>query len=199
MKPTPQTQRKYRLKKAITNVIKNHYNESYFLTFSFNEETLNTTTKEERKKIITAFLNNQCDYYILNCDYGKTTNREHYHALSIVKDKFINWSIYNTKYGHLHIKPINFTNNQSEESKINYLLNHALKETTDNKIIYSRSKRANHKDKDKEINYSYRNSKAQRKFLEEEQKEFEEFRKEQEREEKEKLNKFINQCLFHQR
>lgn len=147
MKTKAEIKRKYRLKKAIKNIIKNHLNESYFITLTFSEETLNKTNKQKRLKLITKYLNNQTDKYILNCDYGKENGREHYHAVAIAKDKFINFSLYSHLYGSINVKPMNLYKTQDLESKINHLLNHALKDTTDGKIIYSRTKRKTHKEK----------------------------------------------------
>lgn len=148
-KSKAEIKRKYRLKKAIINILKDHLNESYFLTLTFNNEILENTTKEKRLLIIKNYLNNQTDKYILNCDYGKLNEREHYHALVVAKDKFINFTLYDSKYGHIQSRPINLNQNQSLESHTKILLNHALKETSENKIYYSRSKRANHIKKDK--------------------------------------------------
>ena len=157
MKTKAEIKRKYRLKKTITEILKNHLKESYFLTLTFNEEFLKSTTKKERLKIIESFLNNQTDKYILNCDYGKENKREHYHALVVAKDKYINFTLYNSKYGNINSISMNKYKNQSIESKTNYLLTHALKETSTKKIIYSRSKRINHKSKNKKyyLNQNY--------------------------------------------
>lgn len=147
MKTKAEIKRKYRLKKAIKEIINNHINESYFLTLTFNEELLSKTTKEKRLLIIKNYLNNQTDKYILNCDYGNKNKREHYHAIVIAKDKFINFTLYNSKYGHIVSRPLNLNRLQTKKSQIEILLNHALKETSEAKIYYSRKKRENHKPK----------------------------------------------------
>ena len=149
MKVSAEIKRKYRLKKAIKSILENHLNESYFITLTFNDYVLKNTTKQERLNIIKRYLNNQTDKYILNCDYGKTNGREHYHALSIAKDKFINFTLYNQNYGNIKVIPMNLYKSQSVKSKTDYLLNHALKETSERKIIYSRAKRQNHQPKNK--------------------------------------------------
>lgn len=150
MKNKADYQRKWRLKKAIKDLITNNYETSYFLTLTFNEKTLKNTTKEQRLLIIKSYLNNQTDKYILNCDYGAKNEREHYHALVIAKDKFINYFVFNAYYGHIRSRPIALNKNQSIASQTKILLNHALKETSERKIYYSRSKRTTHKPKNRE-------------------------------------------------
>jgi len=151
MKSKAEIKRKYRLKKAIKDILTNHLNESYFITFTFNDSILSETTKEQRVIFIKNYLNNQTDKYILNCDYGKEKGREHYHALAVAKDKYINKALYMSKYGLIYIKPMNFYKTQNIESKTKFLLNHALKNTTQGKIIYSKAKRQTHKEKNKKF------------------------------------------------
>ena len=175
MKVSAEIKRKYRLKKAIKSILENHLNESYFITLTFNDYVMENTTKQERLNIIKRYLNNQTDKYILNCDYGKKNGREHYHALSIAKDKFINFTFYNQNYGNIKVIPMNLYKTQSINSKIDYLLNHALKDTSEGKIIYSRAKRENHQAKNKKYYQNYAtNTLAQKRYFEELKKEFEE-------------------------
>lgn len=188
--------KKYRLKKAIINILKNHLNESYFITLTFNNDILENTTKAKRLLIIKNYLNNQTDKYILNCDYGKLNEREHYHALVIAKDKFINFTLYNLKYGHIQSRPLNLNKNQSIESQTKILLNHALKETSESKIYYSRSKRANHIKKNKNYYINpYKNERAFIKSFEDSKIKNEELIKTTEEENKRKLQRFINDYL----
>lgn len=61
----------------------------FFMTFTFTDEILNNTKPNTRRENISRLLKNVCDDYILNIDYGKTTNREHYHAvIALKKDKY---------------------------------------------------------------------------------------------------------------
>lgn len=160
MKAKAKIKRKYRLKKAIKSIVENHLKESYFITMTFNDKMLLTKTKKQRLQAVERYLNNQTDKYILNCDYGAKNKREHYHALSIAKDKFINFSLYTKKYGNIKVLPLNLYKTQTAKSKIDYLLNHALKETSESKIIYSKSKRKTHKKKDTKIYKLVKQSKA---------------------------------------
>ena len=64
---------------------------------------------------------------------------------------------------------------KSINSKVDYLLNHALKDTSERKIIYSRAKRENHQTKNKKYYRTYAtNTLAQKRYFEELKKEFEE-------------------------
>ena len=146
-KSKAEIKRKYRLKKAIQTILKENLKHSFFLTLTFNNKFYETTTKEKRFKFIKEFLNNQTDKYILNCDYGKENGREHYHALAVANDNYINFTLYNAKIGVIYIKPMYLYKYQSIESKTNYLLKHAIKDTSDKQIIYSRAKRPTHKEK----------------------------------------------------
>jgi len=194
MKVSAQIKRKYRLKKAIKNILENNLNESYFLTLTFNDEILTKTTKEKRLNLIKTFLNNQTDKYILNCDYGKKNGREHYHALVIAKDKFINYVKYSKLYGNIKVLPMNLYKNQSINSKTEYLLNHALKDTSERKIIYSKSKRANHKIKDTK-HYFIANNQAQNKYIERLQAEQQENEKLLKEQQEKQLHKYIINLL----
>lgn len=210
-------QKKYRLKKAIKDIVINHYETSYFLTITFNETTLQNTTKEQRLKLVKNYLNNQTDKYILNCDYGAKNGREHYHALTIANDKYINFTIFNANYGHIYSRPINLNKNQSKESQIKILLEHELKETSERVIHYSKAKRPNHKTKDKtyikvskqrnclDSNYIKSNvlnkpiNKDYLKFIKQEFEEQQDLIKETEKEEREKLHKLANDYLSFKR
>lgn len=55
--------------------------EHVFLTFTFNDAAL-SLKKETRKQTIRRLLSKLCEDYILNVDYGKENEREHYHAIA---------------------------------------------------------------------------------------------------------------------
>ena len=109
-----------------------------FATLTFKDEVLNNTTKETRRKYVSRFLKSISDCYIANVDYGKQTEREHYHAI-IVIDKIQRGS---WQYGFDKYKKIRCDNLASIKlSKyVSKLTNHAIKETTKrNCYIYSRN------------------------------------------------------------
>lgn len=115
----------------------------YFLTFTFTDDVLKNTSQKTRIRYIKQFLLEQTSQYILNCDYGKTTEREHYHAIAKAKYHYIVYTLY--RYGNIKGEPINklkrFTRaNKSLEEIAESLTAHATKNTTkDTKIIYSRT------------------------------------------------------------
>lgn len=70
----------------------------YFITFTFTNKALNETKAETRKQNIRRLLS-RIDDYILNIDYGKQTDREHYHSIVAVKK-----GTYQTRSQNGHIK-----------------------------------------------------------------------------------------------
>ena len=108
---------------------------------------MENTNEKTRERYIKAYLNEQTSEYVLNRDYGKTTEREHYHAIAKPKNQkgLICYSAY--KYGHIKAEKINqlkrFTrNNKSIKEIANDLLIHATKSSTKNaRIIYSREQK----------------------------------------------------------
>lgn len=108
-----------------------------FATLSFTDDVLSSTSKETRRKYVSRFLKSISNLYIANIDFGKTTGREHYHAV-IVIDKIArgSWS-----YGFDKYKKIRCDNLATIKlaKYISKLTNHAIKESTKrNAYIYSR-------------------------------------------------------------
>lgn len=139
--------KKQRYIKKICEILKQE--NAIFLTMSFNDTTLNRTTKETRKRYIKNFLRNETALYIANIDYGTLNNREHYHA--IVKANTLNnclpiyYNIINKvnlkayKYGEINAKFIKINKDADLKETAKRLYNHSIKETTrNNKIIVSR-------------------------------------------------------------
>ena len=116
-----------------------------FLTFTFKESFLKATTPKTRERYIKAYLNDFASDYVLNIDYGKTTKREHYHAIATPKYKIFMLDIFSKQYGFLQCESIGnlkrYANiNKSLEDIAERLTNHATKDTTDKgRIIYSRA------------------------------------------------------------
>lgn len=108
-----------------------------WLTLTFDEDTLNNTTPETRRKYVRRFLKTQSNYYVANIDYGKTTQREHYHA--VVVCDYVDMSAWS--YGFSYTERIkNHCKTPLKLSKyVSKLTNHAIKETTHRQVyIYSR-------------------------------------------------------------
>lgn len=83
-----------RLKKRIAYILTSS-EESYFITLTFRDDVLASTSEETRRKYVRRFLKEKCQggHYVANIDYGKRTEREHYHAVA-------NFSAAGWPYGH---------------------------------------------------------------------------------------------------
>lgn len=130
---------KKRYIKRLKEMFKKDYYKVYFLTFTFTNKTLEKTNQKTRLRYIKDFLNKQASEYMLNLDYGKANNREHYHAIILSRYKVILAKEY--KYGVLRFYKCHPTYNyvNAKYDSIDKLTNHAFKETTrESKIIYSR-------------------------------------------------------------
>lgn len=120
-----------------------------FLTFTFTDEILDSTTADTRKNYVSRFLREYNTLYIANIDYGRINEREHYHAVIMAeKVDYILWHKFGAIKGekvrnNTSIDEFGLVSKESCErlSKyINKLTNHAIKETTKgNRIIYSRN------------------------------------------------------------
>lgn len=113
-----------------------------FLTLTFTDEVLASTSEETRRRYVARFLKSISEEYVANVDYGKTTGREHYHA--VVQGDNIDMSDWD-KYGFSYAQKVGKNDGSTQASKmakyIYKLANHATKETTKRKkIIYSRQK-----------------------------------------------------------
>lgn len=109
-----------------------------FLTLTFTDGVLNTTSEKTRRVYISRFLKGLCiPFYVANIDYGEENEREHYHA--IIQTNFIDCHLY--KYGIINVERIK---KDSEGFKrlsnyINKLSYHAFKDSTGQcRLIYSK-------------------------------------------------------------
>ena len=128
-------QRTARLKERIREAVES--GSAYFLTITFNNETLSKTNEKTRRVYVSRWLKSLTPFYVANIDYGAKNSREHYHAI-ITSDTCPpkSW-----KYGFIDILKVKTTDNDTTRiSKyISKLTNHAIKNTTKSKrIIYSR-------------------------------------------------------------
>ena len=107
-----------------------------FLTLTFTDDVLASTSEDTRHRYVTRFLKTVSDRYVANIDYGKLNEREHYHAI-VLAQKVDNklWS-----YGSINFERIRINSNEKILAKyICKLVNHAIKETTKrNHTIYSK-------------------------------------------------------------
>ena len=126
-----------RLKKRIRNMLETSQN-CVFLTLTFRDDVLDSTTPETRRRYVTRFLRSQCTQFIGNIDFGKKNEREHYHAVCNSRVCPKEW-----EYGNLDVKPVRYNPEKPDVTKLaKYvckLTNHAIKETTKRcALIYSR-------------------------------------------------------------
>lgn len=109
-----------------------------FLTLTFTDETLASTSADTRRRYVHYYLKTQSDHFIANIDFGAKNGREHYHAvIQADKVEIEPWR----KYGALNVKKIRQSSEPIALSKyVAKLTNHAIKETTKRTaIIYSRA------------------------------------------------------------
>ena len=125
-----------RLRKRIKSILDSEGN-SIFLTLTFNDETLESTTEKQRRLRVVRFLENNFSKYVANIDYGNLHEREHYHAVCLA-DK-IDLKSWNNKNGFSLAKRIHNKDAARLAKYVNKLVNHAVKETTRRAVsIYSR-------------------------------------------------------------
>lgn len=109
-----------------------------FLTLTFTDDVLASTTEKTRRTYVSRFLKENCIDYLANIDFGAKNGREHYHSVVSVKNKldYSKW-----KFGALNGLKIRVNSKPIAMAKyINKLSNHATKSTTKNsRLIYSRT------------------------------------------------------------
>lgn len=54
---------------------------AFFLTLTFNNEILASTSQETRRRYVSRILKRYCSKYVANIDFGSKNGREHYHAI----------------------------------------------------------------------------------------------------------------------
>ena len=111
-----------------------------FLTLTFNDDTLNTTTEKQRRVFVSRYLKSFNCPYVANIDYGSKNHREHYHA--VIRTDKVNYQLWRC-YGAINGEKIRNKDIKSDKTKlakyICKLSNHAIKETTKrSSLIYSR-------------------------------------------------------------
>lgn len=130
--------RKKRLKDRVNDLL--HRGTCIFVTLTFRDDVLVSTTEETRRKYVQRYLKEKSDYYVANIDYGVDdlyTHREHYHALLVSDFVERSW-----EYGFaLHERVRTSSNPKVIAKYISKLTNHAIKASTKRCCyIYSRNK-----------------------------------------------------------
>lgn len=126
--------KKNRYNKKIHQMIE-CYDCLYFITLTWDDDCLSRLKDAVRKKYVQRFLNEFCNDYLANVDFGKKNGREHYHAVVAFKDGVLKndkngrpyldlW-----KYGFSSVKTLGFSKDDVYRTS-SYLLklsNHAGK------------------------------------------------------------------------
>lgn len=131
-------ERTNRLKKRISDMLLN--GDCLFITLTFNDETLSTTTPKNRRVFVSRYLKQFNCKYVANIDFGSKNHREHYHAVINASNiDFKSWR----KYGNINVERVRNKDIEKDMTKLSKyickLSNHAIKETTKrSSLIYSR-------------------------------------------------------------
>lgn len=141
--------RKYRCNHRIHLMLDYDLKRCFFLTFTFNDETLSKLNADSRKQYVIRYLKKHFSQYVANIDYGSKNEREHYHAIGVIKNGSIliptkQHGVYNLAFydkGFTTAKTINSSEDYLALSGyINKLTNHAFKTSNKaQKLIYSRN------------------------------------------------------------
>lgn len=114
----------------------------FFLTLTFTDEVLASTSAATRRRYVSRFLKSTCPFYVANLDYGGKRGREHYHAV-VMADR-VNYKAWH-KYGAIRGDRVHSSN--ADEARVceylSKLTNHSLKASCGKlpRIIYSRNAR----------------------------------------------------------
>lgn len=114
-----------------------------FLTLTWNDNALASNKKDTRKKFVRSTLNEVCDDFVANIDFGKRTSREHYHAVCLALDIEAVKSRWRP-FGFIKIENVIPSTEGSLALYVDKLCNHALKESAGwDRLMYCRKKKPN--------------------------------------------------------
>lgn len=91
---------KWRTKKYL-NEMAESYDHLFFVTLTFDDETLNNTSEQTRHRYVSKYLKENVRCYYANVDYGSKNEREHYHAVVSDRVDFTKWN-----YGSINAKQV---------------------------------------------------------------------------------------------
>lgn len=130
--------RKIRLKERIGSYLKE--GQCIWLTLTFSPSVLDSTSVDTRRKYVQRQLKSVSNKYVANIDFGKSSQREHYHAVVVGNLRRSDFQEWIDNYGHIWIEDVHKTSSEEKLAKyISKLTNHAIKETTKRQCyIYSR-------------------------------------------------------------
>lgn len=149
-----QHQRANRLRKRVKSMMEDG---AWFLTLTFRDSVLASTSKESRRLYVRRFLKECFGAFVANKDFGKDFGREHYHAvvsnpldaavLGLVHDsKGAHSTLVGWDYGYSNWEKVSSGDAEKDLKRVSKYLakltNHALKETScKERMIFSRSKK----------------------------------------------------------
>lgn len=120
-----------RIKKRLVYLL-SRYDYIWFCTFTFSDKYINKTDRTKRD-LIKSVINTHDFKYILNIDYGKKTEREHYHCIIATNINFNVNQYFQTNYP-CHCLAIQCKKGREDFTRlskyINKLTNHCIKATT---------------------------------------------------------------------
>ena len=132
-------QKCHRIKRRLVYLL-SRYNYIWFCTFTFSDKYINKCDRTKRD-LIKSVINTHDFKFILNIDYGKTTEREHYHCIIATNiDMDVNQFIQSHYPCYsLSIQCKTGLNDFKRLTKyINKLTNHCIKATTKRqRILYN--------------------------------------------------------------
>lgn len=128
-----------RIKKRLVYLL-SRYKYIWFCTFTFDNYYINKCDRTKRD-LIKSVINTHDFKYILNIDYGKTTEREHYHCI-IATDIDFNVNQYIQNFYPCFCLAIQCKRGENDfirlSKYINKLTNHCIKATTKRqRLVYN--------------------------------------------------------------
>ncbi len=130
----------------------------WFCTFTFSDKYINKTDRTKRD-LIKSVINTHDFKYMLNIDYGKKTEREHYHCV-LGTDINFNVNQYFQSHYPCHCLAIQCKKGRDDFTRlskyINKLTNHCIKATTKRqRIVYNFKGYENYCPNAKDIRLAY--------------------------------------------
>lgn len=115
----------------------------FFLTFTFNDNALARYSEKALKKAVLDYVRKNCEYYVVNKDFGAENARLHFHAVVVAKNDKVDTQVWNEKYGFMFYRVCGKKRRDKQNIKlyVTKLARHTVKDTTaqDERLIYSRA------------------------------------------------------------
>lgn len=122
-----------KFKRIKSRIEKMNIDKIYFCTWTISDNYMSLNHRRILKNLYSGY------NYVINVDFGKSTNRKHYHGIIESDLEPIKW-----KYGFCKFVKVNPKDASSLAKYINKFSNHAIKDSTlsEERILYSRKKSA---------------------------------------------------------